>query len=222
MRKFKFKQPTEADILQDKELAKKFKFRGVKPSADDDRDFVACITSESTNFPKEYLSNATDVLNQGSIGSCVAHACASALSQSEETQIKKHNNFSRGYIYGNRREADHQDEGMIIREALKNLNHCGDVLYDDFPYNLVYPRVKKLINDDKENLSKKAFAHRVTEYSRCYSESQIKNAIIENGSVIICVPVYKNFGRDLHKPSDKDKCTGYHAMIIVGWTKDNK
>lgn len=222
MKKFKYKKATPAELQNDLELAKKMKFKGVKPSEPDERDFIASDVPVQITFPKEYISAVTDVFNQGSIGSCVAHSCATALAQSEEVQAKYHNIFSRGYIYGNRRDTDYQGEGMYIREALKNLNHCGDVLYNDFPYNFVYPRVKNLIKKDSTALSEKAAEHKVLEYSRCYTDSQIKNAIMTKGCVVICVPVYDNFGRDLHKPEEGKKASGYHAMVIVGWTKDGK
>ena len=220
MKKLKFKRPSDEMLKRDAEIFHQVEFSGVLPSPEDARDFVARSVN-IFNLPDEYLAPDTEILNQSSIGSCVAHACAQAMSHYEQSNAGNHNDYSRGYIYGNRRETDHQDEGMITREALKNLNHCGDVLYDDFPYNKKYPEVKKLIAENSEELAKLAAEHKIIEYFRCYDEFQIKDAIMNNGGVIVCVPVYSDFGRDLHK-TKTDKLTGHHAMLIVGWTKDNK
>lgn len=206
-------KPTQTSE-QDNEIFKQINFGETQPSPIDERDFIACTGAPRT-FPKEYLADKTGVLNQGSIGSCVAHSCATAMAQGEENQVHAHNDYSRGYIYGNRQPLDSQGEGMIMRQALKNLNHFGDVLYEDFPYNKKYPEVKALIEKDKEALAKKALPHAIVDYFRCYSEAQIKQTIIENGGVLICVPVYSDFSRDLVKPVS-GQLEGYHAMVIIG------
>ncbi len=197
-------------------------FDGTTPSPEDDRDYTpAMVVSEIREFPEEYEAPETEILSQGSIGSCVAHSCATALSSGEKTTYHKFNKYSRGYIYGNRAILDHQGEGMHIRQALKQLNHCGDVFYEDFPYNKKYPEVKALIEENKEKLAKKALPHAIINYYRCYTEADIKEAIMDKGGCIICVPVYTDFSRNLSKSKTK-KLRGYHAMVIVGWTKDGQ
>lgn len=215
-----FYKPTQEELQKDLEIFNKIKFGKTAPSPEDNRDFIACLTA-AEEFPEEFLAPQTEIFDQGAVGSCVAHSCATAMAQGEENILQKHNEYSRGYIYGNRRPTDAQGEGMIIREALKQLNKCGDVLYQDFPYNKTYKTVKKLIEENQKALAEKALPHAIIDYFRCYNETQIKRTIMQNGGVIICVPVYSDFGRDLHKPKT-DQFDGYHAMIIVGWTKDNK
>lgn len=225
MSKINFKKPSAEDLTNDKDIFNGVTFAGVQPSPDDDRDFLACTAKQTKKFPNSYISNRTEILDQSIYSSCVAHACASALAQGDETIFNKHNDYSRGYIYGNRLDTDNQEEGMVIRQALKQLNHCGDVLYEDFPYNKRYPRVKHLIEKDKENLAAKALPYAIKEYFRCRGEDEIKDTIMKYGSVIICVPVYNNFGRDLSMPDTKDKKTklkGFHAMIVIGWNKEGK
>ena len=218
----KFKAATTEDLLQDQKIFEKISFGNTQPSPEDDRDFVACTPVEvRVEFPEEYLAPKTEILDQQVISSCVAHACATALAQGEENINKSHNIYSRGYIYGNRKSTDAQGEGMIIRQALKQLHNCGDVLYEDFPYNKSYLNVKELISLNKAELARKASKHKIKDFYRCYTDNQIKNTIMTAGGVIICAPVYENFNRDLHTPEIK-KVKGYHAMVIVGWTKDNK
>lgn len=218
------KEVSPEQLQHDQEIFNQIKFGCTKPSPDDDRDFLACTlaTVSSRNFPKSYIAPQTEILDQGVYSSCVAHACATAMAQGEELAWKDHNIYSRGYIYGNRKSTDMQSEGMIIRQALKQLHNCGDVFYEDFPYNRSYYLIKKLIEAEKEELAEKALPNAIVDFYRCYSKEQIKSAILDTGSVIICVPVYSNFGRDLHKPEEKAKPQGYHAMVIIGWTEDNR
>lgn len=206
----------------DKQIFDQVVFDGAMPSPEDDRDFTpAMVTAEVREFPEEYEAPATEILNQGSIGSCVAHSCATALAEGEEVNYEKHKEYSRGYIYGNRAATDSQGEGMYMRQALKNLNKSGAVYYPDFPYNKTYPEVKALIEKDAEELAKKAEPHKIINYYRCYTEEDIKAAVMDRGGCLICVPVYTDFARNLSK-TKTNKLRGYHAMIIVGWTKEGQ
>lgn len=211
---------TEKDLQRDKTIFSKMKFDGVQPSPIDDRDFIAATVAIDV-FPKEYESPETDILNQSNIGSCAAHSCVAALEHGEMILKQNYHDFSRGYIYGNRLATDFQGEGMVVRQALKQLNHCGDVLYADFPYNKKYPEVKALIEKNKDELAEKASKYKIKEYFRCTTTSNIKQCVMDNGAVIICVPVYSDFGRDLHN-TKTNELEGYHAMAIVGWTSDDK
>lgn len=210
-----FKPVTDADLQQDKEIFKKIKFGNTKPSPEDARDFVASVSLKKVKLPKEFLTPKTEIVDQGYVGECVACSCATALAQGEELFTKAHNIYSRGYIYGNRKPTDAQGEGMIVRQALKQLHNCGDVFYQDFPYDKYYSIVKKLIEERKEELAAKALPNAILDFYRCYTIDQIKTTIMERGGVLICVPVYSDFARDLHKTTAND-LEGYHAMIIVG------
>ena len=193
-------------------------------SPEDKRDWtVSDVVKAVVEIPEEYKSKTTEILNQGSVSSCVAHSCATTMMTCEEKELKKHNNYSRGYIYANRATLDFKGEGMYPRQALKQLNKCGDVLYDDFPYNIEWPKIlEQLEKSGKEELAIKASDHKIISYFRCWDDYDIKLAILKYGACLIAVPVYTSFSRDLHKPEPEDKLRGYHAMVVVGWTKDGK
>lgn len=204
---------------KDKKLFQKyFNPDGCIPSPLDIRDYsAATVALAETPLPKTYLVSGMKVLNQGSIGSCVAHACATAMGYGEMTGNKSAHDFSRGFIYGNRRDSDHQGEGMHIRQALKQLNHCGDCEYKDFPYNETYPQVKARVEKDKENLYAKAEPFKILNYFRCYSDEEVKRALMNQGAVVISVPVYESFCGNCPLPAANEKLKGYHAMCVVGW-----
>lgn len=237
--KTKFKKASKRSLMKDQKIFRKYKFDEVKESPDDPRDYtmeqalqtsIACFSLDneseanetlSETFPDEYESEKLPILNQGSVGSCVAHALSSALTAGEKANNFKANDYSRGYIYGNRKSTDYQGDGMYIRQALKQLNHCGDVFYSDFPYNKKYEEIKKLIEPRKTELADLALPHAIEAYYRCYTIDEIKKSIMINGCAIVSVTCYSDFGRDLHQTKTHIN-NGYHCMIIVGWTKDNK
>lgn len=195
---------------------------GCLPSPLDERDYTLDTLSLSAgDLPEEFLVKGMTILNQGTIGSCVAHACATSMGYGElKTGKVVAHDFSRGYIYGNRNEDDYQGEGMYIRQALKQLNHCGDCELIDFPYNETYPQVKLRIQQRKEELAKKAESFKILNYFRCYSEKEVKIALMNQGAVILSIPLYSSFSGKCPLPKETDQYKGNHAMCLIGWNKD--
>lgn len=207
---------------RDARILKKMKF-GALESPIDERDYTPAmamaVKAKEEELPKTYRTEGeAKILNQSSIGSCVAHAIATAMTYGEyKLGWKNVHDFSRGFIYGNRATLDYQGEGMYPRQAIKSVNKEGDCLYNDFPYNMTYPQVKLLIEKDSENLHKLAAEHLIKSYFRCYSEEEIKRAIMNQGAVIVGINVYSSFTGDCPVPSDDDTLWGGHCMAMVGW-----
>ena len=207
---------------KDKEMLDKVLF-GALPSPDDDRDFTPAMATAATEteepLPSTYRTEGkVKILNQGSVGSCVAHAIATAMAYGEyKAQFSTAHDFSRGFIYGNRLDSDYQGEGMYPREALKSCNKEGDCLYNDFPYNLSYPRVKALIDEASEKLHALAKEYKIVSYFRLRKQEDIKRAIMNQGAVIISITVYSSFTGNCPLPSNTDKALGGHCMAMVGW-----
>lgn len=208
---------------KDKKILKNKKFELVD-SPIDERDYtLATLNIPSTKeIPKTYiLPNKVKILNQGSIGSCVAHAIATAMSYGEyKAKFNNVHDFSRGFIYGNRGLIDYHGEGMYIRYALKQCNKEGDVLYKDFPYNLKYKEVKELIDKDSEHLHQLASEYKLINYFRVYTPEEIKTALLNQGAVIFSIAVYSSFEGNVPLPTENDTYDGNHCMVIVGWDED--
>ena len=223
MRKLKAKYSLD----HDREIFEKQKFDCVE-SIPDPRDWTEEVAYYASYddvckeiLPDEYIAPKTKILNQQSIGSCVAHALATMLAQGDMKVFGDAFEYSRGFIYANREDDQYQGEGMRTNEALKQLNHYGDCLYEDFPYNETYPEVRAKLEQNKEELFAKAFPNKIVSYYRCNNINEVKRAVLRNGGVVIAIRVYEDFSRDLHK-SKSIVPRGGHAMIIVGWTKDNR
>lgn len=124
----------ERKFLKDKKRQVKFRTDVDIFSPLDTRDYTVskAIAMAEAPLPEEYMVDGkVTVLNQGSVGSCVAHAIAAALGYGEyKAGFKNYHNYSRGYIYANRAIGS---EGMITREAIKSVHKSGDCLYDTFP-----------------------------------------------------------------------------------------
>ena len=207
---------------KDKLIQSLYRLDGVIPSPEDKRDYTpATVAMATPTTPEEYrLPHNALVLNQGVYGSCVAHSLATAMYYGEAVAGVKKNNFSRGFIYGNRLDSQHQGEGMVPREALYQLNHDGDCLYKDFPYNNTYPWCRAKIKKNELELKKKARPYTIANYFALTTREEIKQALMTCGAVICCVPVYSGFSGNTPLPEPKEMCSGYHALCLVGWDKE--
>lgn len=206
---------------RDKKIQNQYKLNGVLPSPPDVRDYTPeTVNLAAVALPEEYeLPYKTPILNQGAYGSCVAHALSTAMRYGEALgQLQKHD-FSRGFIYGNRLSNHYQGEGMIIREALYQLNHDGDCLYIDFPFNNTYPWCKNQISKNEKNLKEKAKPYIIVNYFRLTKDTDIKQALKTCGAVVCSVPVYSGFGAETPLPQPNEHLEGYHAVCLVGWDK---
>lgn len=197
---------------------------GYIPSPQDDRDYTIDMVmgADEEELPASYRTEGNvPVLNQGSISSCVAHAIAVAMAYGEcKLNKDKFNDYSRGFIYGNRRPLDSQSEGMIIRQALKQVNHDGDCLYSIFPHNGNYKSMKAKIEENKEKYMKAAEPYKIANYFRLYNEKEIKRVIMKQGAVIIGMTTFNTFGTHIQIPDKNATKRGGHAMCCVGWNEE--
>ena len=203
--------------MEDKKL--KYFVGGFLPSEDDPRDYTLEKVSvmSAAPLPEEYRTEGkVPVLNQGANSDCVAHAIAVASAYGQYKINENFNDFSRSYIYGNRRATDYQGEGMYVRQALKNFNHDGDCLNVDFPYRGSYQKMKAKIAEKPEEYKEKASKSKLVNYFRLYSEEEVKRALISHGAVVVGITVYSSFGTHVKVPTKKDKKAGGHAMCCVG------
>lgn len=189
---------------------------GVVKSPIDVRDYRIAGSSKES-LPEEYeLPYTPEVKNQKSINSCVAHVASSVEEYYEYLQCKEKVELSPGFIYGTR--YIYTGEGMYVRDALQTLKDKGICTQERFPYNEEVPdiinKVKNAAIQDEETKH-----YKITSYYRCYSDTDIKQAIYDYGPVVISVAWYAdNYTENgvLHKKGNK---SGYHCLYVYGWDK---
>jgi hypothetical protein len=134
--------------------------------------------------------------------------------------------FSPGFVYADRAVTDSQDEGMVPREALKELKKNGLVTADLFPFLGDYPTLKAKFEENKDTLLKVAEPYKITGYARLHTIEDIRTALLKLGPVTICIPVYQSFysvGADGMVPLpnyNRERIEGYHEITIMGYRED--
>lgn len=198
---------------------------GAIPSPHDYRDYPVAKVIPMGIYPEEYIPPLTKIKNQGSVGACVAYSLSTIKEYQERKEREQqgrntYTQYSANFIYGNRADDDYQGEGMIPRQALKQLQEYGVCEEELMPGIWNYPAQKKLFN---ETVYKAALPQRIKTYAAINTIEEVKNAIYFNGPVLICFQIYESFCNctgDLPLPKPGEKVLGYHAVAVIGYTKD--
>ena len=191
---------------------------------DYDYSMISC-SGDKVDIPKEFILDYDyPILNQGLIGSCVAHALSCMKSYIDG--VNKDNMYSVGFIYANRQEDDFQGTGMITREALKNLVKYGDCKKSSFPVNEEYPAIVDTLNKyGKQKLLDEADDYKSLAYISLEIENIKEYLVKYKKPVLITVRVYENFYEANSNggviPSDPEgNKRGGHAMLCIGYKED--
>ena len=184
----------------------------------DVRDYHICCTS--TDFPAEFVLDRVSVLNQGSNGSCVAHAGSTVVEYFNHIQKEVDTKFSTEFIYGYRPEGYYVGEGMYLRDALKTLQKVGVPPLSAMRGNNHYKIAMNNVNEHFEEIKEYAYPNRISTYMRVYSIAEIKQALMNYGYVICSMPWHDCYsltnGVYTYDPARKN---GNHAVVIYGWNE---
>lgn len=190
-------------------------------------DLVDC--ADDFEVPEEFvLDYQYEILNQGGVGSCRAHVAKRMLDYIDGVPFDTYESegYSIGFIYGHRRESDHQGSGLVARETYRNLCDYGVCDMEDFPVNEEYPFIKSTMEKyGTSNLEDKASKRKSLGYLRLYLEDVKKYIAKYKKPVDIAVNVYENFYDAKYNggvipavPSGKKR--GGHSMLLIGFKKD--
>ena len=173
------------------------------------------------NFPKTQI-----IIDQGSIGACVGHAFIMAKQILEYMHTNKWIDFDPFVTYGTRFKGEYTGVGMYPAQGAKALYKEGAFFRRDFGKRQEMPMLQDTVKEWKENNPdkvKKALDYTITGYSFVYDEDDIKKALKNKMPVAVSYPIYPSFydTKDdgiVPLVKSKEKVTGYHEMLIVGWT----
>ncbi len=190
---------------------------GALKSPFDARDYKLVAATET--FPDTFELPTVTVKNQGSVGSCVAHAASSVVEYHHKRQHNEKVVFSTEFIYGLRDIGYYVGEGMYPRNALNTLKKYGDVPFADLQGNHTCSKAMENVNANLDELKDKAYPHRISSYFRIYNENAVKNALINHGYVLVSMPWHQNVQLVDGVYTYSGKSIGGHAIIIYGWNE---
>lgn len=187
----------------------------------DSRDYKLVCKGNTQVFPKKYELTPRRVKDQGSTGSCVAHSLSSIIEYYNYNQNNDDTCMSVGYIYGNRRDSQYKDEGMIMRDALAAIRKYGDVPDAMFPYNAEVPRAIKLFENSVDGLYRVGYPHHITQYCRVNDEASIKTSLLASCPVAIAIEWFDDMEPDENGilVSEFKRSAGGHCMFVYGWNE---
>jgi C1A family cysteine protease len=181
----------------------------------DIRDYKVAITQEE--FPDTFSLPEVTVKNQGSTGSCVAHASSSVVEYHNKRQENTDTVFSTEFIYGYRPAGYYVGEGMYVRNALKTLREVGDCPLADLTGNHKCPEAMQAVEAKLDELKDKAYPHRISTYARVNTTNEIKQALMSFGYVVVSMPWHKDYRlRDGVYTYTSNDTSGYHCVVIYG------
>ena len=183
----------------------------------DVRDYkIATVVSRE--FPDTFKLQEVTVKNQGSVGSCVAHACSSVVEFHNKRQEGTDVVFSTEFIYGYRPAGYYVGEGMYIRNALKTLREVGDCSRDDLIGNHACEKAMEVVDARLDELKNLAYPHRISTYAKVKTVAEIKTALMEFGYVVVSMPWHEDYNlvNGVYTYTS-NKNRGYHCVVIYGW-----
>jgi len=179
------------------------------------------FTTIPVSFPESFeISHLPKILNQGNIGSCVAHSLRSVVESLNYKETGKYVDFSSGFIYGNRYPGDYTGEGMYPNEALRALCKDGTPSYDRMPINMPCSVCYDYIKNSPYDLKTLGKPQKIMSYVRAYNVDEIKTMLTTMGPVSMMIAVYPSFynsGELVPNVGLGESVNGYHQITILGW-----
>lgn len=192
----------------------------------DKRDYLYAPTVAKTSNYVDLRPYCSPIEDQGRLGSCTGNAIAGAI----ELLMKRNNNFtdiSRLFIYYYERLLENTvnyDSGAYIRDGIKACYTYGAATENLWPYD-----ISKFRNRPSIDAVNDASKRKVKLYERVTDFNGVINAIDNGYPVTIGFDVYSSFdsptvartGIMPYPNTKKEKLLGGHAVLIVGYNKNN-
>ena len=190
-------------------------------SPTDVRDYRIACTSKAT-FPTEFELDMPEVKDQGNVSSCVAHAVSTVIEYFSRAQEDNYSPMSVGYIYGNRSDMFHKEEGMVTRSAIRVACKYGDIPEALFPYNEEVPTIIDKFEAVKDEFFQRGAENRLSTYFQCVTEAEVKTALMKKAPIVIAMNWYGDMevidGVMYTEENEKD-IVGGHCMVLYGWNE---
>jgi C1A family cysteine protease len=192
----------------------------------DSRDHPYQLTNQTQSNVVDLREYCSSIEDQGNLGSCTGNAIAGAIELLHKRQNRTLD-ISRLFIYYYERlfiGKVNYDSGAYIRDGIKACYTYGAPTENLWPYNISKFRtqpVKEAITD--------AAKRKVTSYQRVSDFNGVIDAITSGYPVTVGFSVYSSFDSPIvaktgimpYPNTKKEKLLGGHAVLIVGYNKNN-
>lgn len=198
----------------------------LKRSLHDERDYIIDVPRTKDLLPivVDMSKEMPPVLDQGSNGSCAAHASAVILQY-----LLKKGPLSRLYMYYTTRvfiekSAPSEDTGVYLRDICKAIQKyyvCDEKLW---PYN-----INKFTEAPPLNAFKEARIKKLNYYKVPQDLVVLQTLLSQHMPILIGVLIYASFESEeamktgvIPLPDKKEELLGGHALALVGYNNDKK
>jgi len=193
----------------------------------DKRDHPYQLTNTAQSNIVDLRQYCSTIEDQGNLGSCTGNAIAGAIELIQKKQNRTLD-ISRLFIYYYERKfigTVNYDSGAYIRDGIKACYTYGAPTENLWPYNIskfkTVPSKSALIDAAKR---------KVTSYQRAVDFDQVIDAITSGYPVTIGFSVYSSFDTNTvaktgimpYPNVNKERLLGGHAVLLVGYNKDNQ
>jgi C1A family cysteine protease len=201
------------------------KYHWVKDKVDT-RDHPYQLTNTEQSNIVDLRQYCSLIENQGNLGSCTGNAIAGAIELLHKRQNRTLD-ISRLFIYYYERlfiGTVNYDSGAYIRDGIKACYTYGAPTENLWPYNIskfrTVPTKAALLDAAKR---------KVTSYQRAIDFNAVIDAITSGYPVTVGFSVYSSFDTNIvartgimsYPNTKKEKLLGGHAVLIVGYNKNN-
>ena len=198
-------------------------------SPQDDRDFIISMESEVKDRPDLWVNNKEDhiVYSQGKSSTCVGFGCSGLVSQLEINLGKPYQRFSPASLYGNRFDVnEHQGEGQLVKNSLKDLKVDGVAKFEDFDYVGDVRTSKSKFLELSDEIREDMLDHRIKFYYKVNHKSieEMYDVMKKfNSPLIISYGIYQTMaegftnGGFIPLPNEDEKMLGGHCSYIGGF-----
>ena len=180
----------------------------------DERDYPICMAyddSETLEIPEKFKTSFQPPYAKQVASNCVAQTIANIMEVMYYKQFGVHEDFSVGFIYGNRKDGQHRGEGMTGYIACGNLCEDGDVKADVFENPSEVPTIIKRVGEFKERFPKwKESTYVPKSYIRTKDKDAVKKFILKYDIPVMAICKVNDFWIG----------GGLHAMALYGWDGD--
>lgn len=177
----------------------------------DFKDYGICMAYEDSDIiilPDSYETSFQPPYEKQFCGNCVAQTLANIMEVIYFNKMKRHEDFSVGFIYGNRSLNEYQGEGMTGYMACDHLVTDGDIKSAFFDNPGSAPSIITKVKEFKEaNPNWKSNSYVPFCYIRTKDFEKVKKFIYKYDIPVMGISEVNKFYYG----------DGYHAMAIYGW-----